>query len=94
VNALLDFIEANTDPSDPAQVHAREWAQRMRELHERLNELIEKIVALIAADDPDQLDAFVSAVAERNKVSAELAQLCHRMEGVSVLVHPSTETMQ
>ena len=93
MNALLDFIEA-LPVDDPAQLHAREWAQRVHELQKRQVELGDKIVALVAADDPSQLDSFVSAVAEHSKVSAELANECLRqMEFVSRL-HQPPDTMQ
>jgi hypothetical protein len=90
---LLDFIES-LPADDPAQMHAKEWAQRARELMRRMAELGDQIVALVAADDPGELDAFVSAVAERRKVTDELSQL-NRMHGEFLSrLRPAPETRQ
>jgi hypothetical protein len=84
--ALLDFIDTHTDACDPAQVHVRDWAARVRELRKRQSELLEK--------QRELLDAADAAAAEFDSVSAELASLCHRQQEVLSRVCPSTETKQ
>jgi hypothetical protein len=91
VNALLDFIEANTDPSNPAQVHAREWSQRVRELQKRQAELLAKELVLVMADD---LDGFDAAAVEYDAVTAELSQVCHRLGEFVSRLRTSTNTKQ
>jgi hypothetical protein len=88
---LLDFIEANTDPNDPAQVHARAWAQRVRELQARGDELLMKAKAQFDADDFDAMDKTLE---EHDAVLAEVVSLCHRQVEVTSRMRTSTETMQ
>jgi hypothetical protein len=87
---LLDFI-ASLPVDNPAQAYAKEWAQRVGELQRRQEELRETALALFDAGDDD---AVAETVAEHTKVSAELAQLCHRQMEVMSRLRPSTETMQ
>lgn len=87
---LLDIIDA-LPVDDAAQAHAREWARQVRALMTRQDELIAKADALLAAD---QLDEFDKVLDEHERVSAELAKVCHRqMEFMSRLRIP-VETMQ
>jgi hypothetical protein len=90
IDALLDIIDA-LPVDDPAQMHARQWASRVRELQRRQEALLEKECALIAADD---LDGFDAAADEFDKVSAELDELCRRQQEVLSRMRPSTDTMQ
>jgi hypothetical protein len=87
---VLDLIEA-LSVDDPAQAHAREWAARVRGLQRRQGELRERALALFDAGDDAGCNA---AVDEHDSVSAELAQLCHRMGEMLSRLRPSTETRQ
>lgn len=88
--ALLDVIDA-LPADDPAQAHAKEWAQRVRELRKRQDELLKRSLALIAADD---LDGFDASADEYDRVSAELDDVNRRHMDVLSRMRPSTESMQ
>ena len=76
--ALLDFIEANTDPSNPAQVHAREWAAASSRAAQASERAVRHRPRL---SDVGKLE---DVLREHGAISAELASLCHRqMEFVS-----------
>jgi hypothetical protein len=83
--ALLDAIDA-LPADDAAQAHAKQWAQRVRELRKRQDELLKRQVEL--------LDAADAAAAEFNDVSVELLRLCHSQMDMIARLRPSTGTMQ
>ena len=88
---LLDFIDARIDPSDPIHAAARDWVKRCRELLNRGEELRERAMQLLDADDIEGADA------ELKKIEAATDALQAIVEGqASVLaaLRPSTETMQ
>jgi alkylhydroperoxidase family enzyme len=87
---ILDIIDA-LPVEDAAQAHAREWAQRVRELQARQVELRERALALFDAGDEAGCN---ETVAEHSRVSAELMSLCHRQMDVMSRMRPSTETKQ
>jgi phage shock protein A len=88
--ALLDVLDT-LPADDAAQAHAKQWAQRVRELRERQTELRER--ALAAFDTGDE-QGCLGAVAEHDAVSRELSSLSHTMGDFVSRLRPSTETMQ
>jgi hypothetical protein len=71
----LDLIDALT-VDDAAQAHAKEWAQRVRELHERAEALSSCAKSFASADDLDRLEKTLADLAT---VLAEIDQLNRRM---------------
>jgi hypothetical protein len=88
--ALLDVIET-LPADDPAQAHAKQWAQSVRELRERQTELRERALDAFDANDKAGLTA---ALADHDAVSRELAQVSHTMGDFLSRLRPSTETRQ
>jgi hypothetical protein len=89
--ALLDFIAANTDQSNPAQVYAKEWAQQVRELHELANALRLCARAFHGVNDFEWRN---KTIADHNEVMAEIDALNRKLEDFKSRLHAVPERMQ